>query len=272
MTRTRTLYSALAVLAMSVSLVACGTPTDALQITPVAAQKSSALDDALDDTDTTSQGGSNGSALDDALDGKPEEKPDEGGIRLADGITVVNGDATGSDAPTIAMLEEIVNYLPRAGIKVPDITFAFLNNSSDTTVPGTNGLPCEVRNGDGQAFGVCVSRPHTVWLDRNRLARLHALEHGYTLSDAVAVVITTGERGLRVNDSANERGCIAATYGGVIARGDSVVLASTPDGAADSLRTLLAHATDSTLRNDYIDGWQSGFQASLMSLPSPCAG
>lgn len=244
MTRTRTLYATAAMLAVSASLVACGSSAanQEVTLTPVAAEKNSALDSALEGNIATP------GTLDDALEGADSPTTD-----AAVPVTVIGGTNAGVDVPAAAAALDVLEVLRAEGIEVHGIKFA-------SSAGGESVAECTLSA--ARSHGFCGNKRVVAW-NRSSFADADALSQAYAVASDVAGVISADQGG-----DSKLTSCLTGIYAGAVARGDSS-MESTPDSAKNALAFILPAAAET--RNAWIDGFSLGFDAALNGMPSPCA-
>lgn len=261
MTRTRTLYTTALGLVVSISLVACGTPSAApetVTLTPAASESSgSMLDDALESA------GGNGAPN----DGEPGILPSADaapGLRdgaLKDAVAVRGTDNSSVDKLMSVAAVDVIDFLNTHGEEVGGLT---LESWSGTGVQ--NGMCLTTPKG---VVGVCPSIDSMVW---NR-AKTQAVvsEHGdlaaaYMAAQALGILVgeRNGDPSLTTTSA-----CVVGAYAGYVAANESSRFASDPKSSADALRSVIETADISDV-NKFIETAKSALNGYLTGSPSPC--
>ena len=259
MTRTRTLYTAALGLVVSISLVACGTPSAApetVTLTPAASESSgSKLDDALESA------GGNGTSNDPDILPSADAAPGLRDGALKDAVAVRGTDNSSVDKLMSVSAVDVIDFLNTHGEEVGGLT---LESWSGTGVQ--NGMCLTTPKG---VVGVCPSIDSMVW---NR-AKTQAVvsEHG----DLAAAYMAAQALGLLVGERNGDpspittSACVVGAYAGYVAANESHRFASDPESSAAALRGVIETADISDV-NKFIDTAKSALNGYLTGSPSPC--
>lgn len=265
MTRTRTLYIATLGLAVSLALVACGTPDRApetVTLTPAASSSTGILDDALDGAGSAPE---KSTPPDDGMD--PELLPPLNaapGLRdgaLDDAIAVMSSDGSRIDKLMSVAAVDVVDFFAERGESLDGLR---LESWSGT---GIQDGTCLVTP-KGVA-GVCPAYDIMVW---NR-AKAQAIvdEHG----DLAAAYMAAQALGVLVADHNGDESaiftsaCTVGAYAAYVASNGSYRFASDPASSAAALRGVLG-SVNNVDPVKFIDTATSALNGYLTGSPSPC--